>query len=186
MLPWKWLLMAISLSPSSLRKARDRVTHSNQFWIFYALWSLPTLFVVTSAYEVSSSPGHLEFLRWDNTLTTTCFVKDTLALSWLFQVLTRYELTTEAKLNLFKTEAMWLGSWRTRSDTPLKKIKKIKNDLQVAHPRSGSSSTWFLVVLEFRSVGFWGEGKTWAPGEKPLGTRERTNNKLNPHSFQAG
>ena len=24
-------------------------------------------------------------------------------------------------------------------------------------------------------------GKTGAPGEKPLGARERTNNKLNPH-----
>ena len=26
-----------------------------------------------------------------------------------------------------------------------------------------------------------GEGKTGVPGEKPLGARERTNNKLNPH-----
>ena len=30
----------------------------------------------------------------------------------------RYELATGAKLNLAKTEAMWLGSWRTRSDAP--------------------------------------------------------------------
>ena len=51
----------------------------------------------------------------------------------------------------------------------------------VAHPQSGSSSTWFLVELEFGNVGFWGEGKTGVPGEKPLGARERTNNKLNPH-----
>ena len=37
-------------------------------------------------------------------------------------------------------------------------------------------------VLEvFGSVGFWGEGKTGVPREKPLGARERTNNKLNPH-----
>ena len=37
-------------------------------------------------------------------------------------------------------------------------------------------------VLEvFESVGFWGEGKTGVPGEKPLVARERTNNKLNPH-----
>ena len=54
-------------------------------------------------------------------------------------------------------------------------------DLEVAHPQSGSSSTWFLVELEFGNVGFWGEGKTGVPGEKPLGARERTNNKLNPH-----
>ena len=53
--------------------------------------------------------------------------------------------------------------------------------MEVAHPHSGSSSTWFLVELEFGNVGFWGEGKTGVPGEKPLGARERTSNKLNPH-----
>ena len=36
----------------------------------------------------------------------------------------------------------------------------MKNDLEVAHPQSGSSSTWFLVELEFGNVGFWGDGKT--------------------------
>ena len=39
----------------------------------------------------------------------------------------------------------------------------------------------FQIELEFGSVGFWGEGKTGVPGEKPLGAKERTNNKLNPH-----
>ena len=39
----------------------------------------------------------------------------------------------------------------------------------------------FQIELEFESVGFWGEGKTGVPGEKPLGAKERTNNKLNPH-----
>jgi len=38
---------------------------------------------------------------------------------------------------------------------------------------------WF--ELEFGNVGFWGEGKTEVPGEKPLKARTRTNNKLNPH-----
>ena len=48
------------------------------------------------------------------------------------------------------------------------------NDLEVAHPQSGSSSTWVLVELEFGNVGFWGEGKTGVPrGEKPLGAKER-------------
>ena len=37
------------------------------------------------------------------------------------------------------------------------------------------------IELEFWSVGFEGEGKTRLPGEKSLGARERTNNKLNPH-----
>ena len=39
----------------------------------------------------------------------------------------------------------------------------------------------FQIELEFESVGFQGERKTGVPGEKPLGARERTNNKLNLH-----
>ena len=53
--------------------------------------------------------------------------------------------------------------------------------MEVAHPPSGSSSTWFLVEFESGNVGYWGEGKIEVPGEKPLGVKERTNNKLNPH-----
>ena len=37
------------------------------------------------------------------------------------------------------------------------------------------------IELKFESVDFYGEGKTGVPGEKPLGAKERTNNKLNPH-----
>ena len=55
------------------------------------------------------------------------------------------------------------------------------NELEVAHPQSGSSSTWFLIELEFGNVGFWGEKKTEVPEGKPLRAKERTNNKLNPH-----
>ena len=33
----------------------------------------------------------------------------------------------------------------------------------------------FQIELEFGSVGFWEEGKTEVPGEKPLAARERTN-----------
>ena len=39
----------------------------------------------------------------------------------------------------------------------------------------------FLVEWEFSSVGFRGVGKTRVAREKPLGARERTNNKLNSH-----
>ena len=39
----------------------------------------------------------------------------------------------------------------------------------------------FQIELEFGNVGFCGQGKTRVPGEKPLGKRTRTNNKLNPH-----
>ena len=35
--------------------------------------------------------------------------------------------------------------------------------------------SWNLELLVFE------EGKTGVPGEKPLGARTRTNNKLNPH-----
>ena len=48
--------------------------------------------------------------------------------------------------------------------------------------------TWGVLVqsiiqieLEFGNVVFWGEGKTRVPGEKPLGTKTKTNNELNPH-----
>ena len=60
-------------------------------------------------------------------------------------------------------------------------IKLINNDVEETHPQTGSSSTRFLVKLEFGSVGFWEEEKTGVPGEKPLGAKEGTNNKLNPH-----
>ena len=36
----------------------------------------------------------------------------------------------------------------------------------------------FRIELEFRNVGFCGEGKTGVPGEKPLVAETRTNNKL--------
>ena len=39
----------------------------------------------------------------------------------------------------------------------------------------------FQIELEFGRVGFYGEAKTEVPGEKPSISKERTNNKLNPH-----
>ena len=54
----------------------------------------------------------------------------------------------------------------------------------VAHPQSGSPSTWFLVELEFGKIGFWGEGKTGVPWEKPLRASERTNNKLHKYNWR--
>ena len=50
---------------------------------------------------------------------STFFVKDVSSLQKLFQLLRKYELGTGAKLNVNKTEAMWLGAWRTCTDTPL-------------------------------------------------------------------
>ena len=39
----------------------------------------------------------------------------------------------------------------------------------------------FQIELEFRNVTIWWERKMRVPWEKPLGSRTRTNNKLNPH-----
>ena len=39
----------------------------------------------------------------------------------------------------------------------------------------------FQIELEFGSVGFEERGKPENPEKKPLGAKERTNNKLNPH-----
>ena len=53
----------------------------------------------------------------------------------------------------------------------------MNDDLEVAHPQSGSSPTLFLVELEFGNVGFCREGKPEYP-EKNVSEqrRERTKN----------
>ena len=58
-----------------------------------------------------------------------------------------------------------------------KKVQ-LNNDLEVAHPCSGSLFTipWSNWNLELGNVDFWGEGETGVPREKPLGAKE----KLNP------
>ena len=59
--------------------------------------------------------------------------------------------------------------------TTARKELHINNDLEVVHPLSGSSSTWFLVELEFENVGFWGEEKR----EYSEYRREPTTNSTN-------
>ena len=56
-----------------------------------------------------------------------------------------------------------------------------KDDLGVGHPHNVVLCLPFLVELDFGNVGFGEEGKTPVPREKHLGTREKTNNKLNLH-----
>ena len=41
--------------------------------------------------------------------------------------------------------------------------------------------TIIQIEFEFGNFGFCGDGKTGVPGEKPLGARTKTSNKLNPH-----
>ena len=46
-------------------------------------------------------------------------VTDDNSVNEIFKVLNRFELATNAKINRSKTEALWVGGWRTRMDTPL-------------------------------------------------------------------
>ena len=59
---------------------------------------------------------------------TTCIVKSYRSLQALFNMINVYERGSGARLNVTKTEAMWLGAWRTRSDQPLglKWVSKMK------------------------------------------------------------
>ena len=50
---------------------------------------------------------------------TASFVKTVRSLERLFDVIRLYEQGSGAKLNVFKTEAMWLGAWRSRVDRSL-------------------------------------------------------------------
>ena len=49
---------------------------------------------------------------------TTGLVKSVRSLAVLFNVIRIYEQGSGAKLNISKTEAMWLGAWRSRTDQP--------------------------------------------------------------------
>lgn len=50
---------------------------------------------------------------------TTAFIKSVRSLETLFKVIQIYERGSGAKLNVSKTEAMWLGVWRSCTDQPL-------------------------------------------------------------------
>lgn len=59
---------------------------------------------------------------------TTGFLKSLLSLRVLLDVISFYEKGSGAKLNRSKSEAMWVGSWKTRDDQPfgLTWVKKMK------------------------------------------------------------
>ena len=50
----------------------------------------------------------------------------------------------------------------------------------VAGVGGGGGEEGYFLKYTFGNCGFSGERKTGEPGEKPLGVKERTNNKLNP------
>ena len=59
---------------------------------------------------------------------TTAFVKNENSLFQLFRVISDFESGSGAKLNVSKTEALWLGAWKDRPDKPLglSWVKKMK------------------------------------------------------------
>ena len=50
---------------------------------------------------------------------TMAILKDYPSLVWLFDLISIYERGSGAKLNRSKTEAMWLGAWKFRTNEPL-------------------------------------------------------------------
>lgn len=86
------------------------------------------LYVETLACKIRSCPQIKGFLlpgamgvRYKVGLyadDTTSLVKLICSLECLFDVIRIYERGSGAKLNVSKTEAMWLGAWRWRNDQP--------------------------------------------------------------------
>ena len=60
---------------------------------------------------------HFKLSQYADDLMTV--VTDDNSVNEIFKVLNRFELATNAKINRSKTEALWVGGWRTRMDTPL-------------------------------------------------------------------
>ena len=50
---------------------------------------------------------------------TNVAVTDMSSLRELFRTLGKYEKATNTKVNKDKTEALWVGNWKGRQDTPL-------------------------------------------------------------------
>ena len=73
--------------------------------------------------------GGLQFRVAQYADDTTLFLKDDLSLRHVMNLINKYELATEAKLNKEKSEAMWVGKWRfVRTDRPynFKWVTKMK------------------------------------------------------------
>ena len=137
----EWLTEVIPLS----RGVRQGDSLSDPCCIFYALHE-------TFACKVRNNPAIEGFLlpgargiRYKVGIyadDTTCIVKSTRSLASLFDTISVYERGSGARLNVAKTEAMWLGAWRTWNDQPygLRWLTKMKilgvvfgNDTEVDH-----------------------------------------------------
>ena len=74
---------------------------------------------------------------------TAILVKSVYSLAAVFRVINVYERGSGAKLNVSKTEAMWLGAWRSRADQPfgLTWVTKMKI-IGVVFPQNAESDNW--------------------------------------------
>ena len=49
---------------------------------------------------------------------TTIFLSDTKSISQQLELLNQFKVVSGLEVNSTKTEAMWLGKWKNRCDTP--------------------------------------------------------------------
>ena len=72
--------------------------------------------------------GGLQFKVTQYADDTTAFVKNERSLFKLFDIISDFESGSGTKLNRTKTEALWLGTWKDRSEQPLglSWVKKLK------------------------------------------------------------
>ena len=89
---------------------------------------LYVLCVEVLASQIRSSPFITHFRVKQYADDTTTFVRNIPSLVQLFNLVSLCERGSGARLNRSKTEAMWLGAWRSREDEPLGLtwVKKMK------------------------------------------------------------
>ena len=65
----------------------------------------------------------LDTIEWKKRLyaddtTCTVFLRETESISHLLKLPSQFKVVSALEVNTFKTEVMWLGKWKNRSDTP--------------------------------------------------------------------
>ena len=103
--------------------------------------------------DYSRIPGGSPFKLTQYADDTTCFVHDLFSLQKRLDLTDKYGRGTGAKLNVSKTEAMWLGSHTGRVDKPLglKWVKTMKV-LGVYFGDNAVNANWDKRVTAFKKV----------------------------------
>ena len=93
-----------------------------------------------------------------NANDTTSFLKDYRSLVKLLGIVSLYEQGSDAKLNRSKTEAMWLGVWKSHSSQPLglKWVTKIEILRVVFGTEPVEEANWQLKINKLeKSLNLW-------------------------------